>query len=369
MSAGMSVARPRCGRVRDRHAAGHAPITCARQREHIARPAVSLEPPGHVVKIAVALMTPLVAGLAILGAIGSFDTVRTLAAPWFGDWAWIVPLGVDAGILALLGWDLLAEYMRLPWPVLRWTAWGFISATVYLNIVAARGNLTGSIMHAAMPTLFITVIEGIRHLIRQWTGLAAGSRIERIPASRWLLAPRSSFLVARHMILWQITSFRQALCLEHARLASISRLKQDHGRWRWRWRAPLAERLALRLPSEEDLTISGISARIAILSATTPLTSTAAGEIGGSPAAVSPARAGDDSQLSPGDTADEESPGRDHRLITDAREIAEEARRRGVRLSQASLARQLRGQGHRIANERLRWLATTIGIGTERRLS
>jgi hypothetical protein len=330
---------------------------------------MSLEAPGPAVKIAVALMIPLIAGLAVLGAIGSFDTVRRLAIPWFGGWAWIVPLGVDAGILALLGWDLLAEYLRLPWPVLRWTAWGFISATVYLNVAAAHGNLTGSIMHAAMPALFITIIEGIRHLIRQWTGLAAGSRIERIPVSRWILAPWSSFLLARHMILWQITSFRHALCLEHARLASISKLKENHGRWRWRWRTPLAERLALRLPSEDDLPISGTSARMAMLASTAALTGTAAGEIGGSPVAVNASQAREDSQLSPAGTAGEEPSSQDHRLIADARKIAEEARRRGVRLSQASLAKQLRGQGHKIANERLRWLASTIGIGTGRGLS
>jgi hypothetical protein len=125
----------------------------------------------------------------VLGGIGSFTTVRDLAQPWFGHLAWIVPIGVDLGILALLAWDLLAEYLGLSWPMLRWTAWAFIAATVYLNIAAAHGNPVAAVMHAAMPVLFITVIEGIRHLIRQLTGLATGTRIERIPLSRWLLAP------------------------------------------------------------------------------------------------------------------------------------------------------------------------------------
>src|SRR6266851_9976084 len=65
------------------------------------------------VKIATAVVAPLVGALAVLGAIGSFATVRHLAVPWFGSSAWIVPVGVDIGILALLAWDLLAEYLGL----------------------------------------------------------------------------------------------------------------------------------------------------------------------------------------------------------------------------------------------------------------
>ena len=64
----------------------------------------------------------------------------------------------------LLAWDLIDQYLSMPWPVLRWTAWAFISGTVYLNIAAGHGNLTASIMHAAMPVLFITIVEGIRRL-------------------------------------------------------------------------------------------------------------------------------------------------------------------------------------------------------------
>src|SRR6266851_4862392 len=86
-------------------------------------PAIASSSPGGeypyltaTVKIAVGLVTPLIAALAVLGAIG---TVRSLAVPWFGVSAWIVPVGVDIGILALLTWDLLAEYLGLSWPVLR----------------------------------------------------------------------------------------------------------------------------------------------------------------------------------------------------------------------------------------------------------
>jgi hypothetical protein len=321
--------------------------------------------PETAVKIAVATMSPLITGLAVLGAIGSFATVRSLATPWFGGWAWIVPIGVDIGILALLGWDLLAEYLRLPWPVLHWTAWGFIASTVYLNVAAAHGNVTGSIMHAAMPALFITVIEGIRHLIRQWTGLAAGVRIERIPAPRWLLAPRSSFLLARHMVLWHVTSYRQGLHLEYARLMSISRLKETHGRLAWRWRAPLRERLALHLPAEDTPVIPDARASLQIV----PPSSPAAGESGGTPAAVEPPQIMGSAPPLPANPPGQGSHSRDHYLITAAREIIDDARLHGVRLSQAALAKRLRSRGHRIANDRLRWLVTETGIKTEREAS
>ena len=201
----------------------------------------------RAVTITAAVVAPLLSALAVLGGLGSFTTVRDLAQPWFGHLAWIIPIGVDLGILALLAWDLLAEYLALSWPMLRWTAWAFIAATVYLNIAAAHGNLTAAVMHAAMPALFITVIEGIRHLIRQLTGLATGTRTEPIPLSRWLLAPRTTFLLGRRMILWHVTSYHDGLALEHEHLTAVSRLQETYGRWRWRWRAPLGERLALRL--------------------------------------------------------------------------------------------------------------------------
>jgi Protein of unknown function (DUF2637) len=271
----------------------------------------------RAVIITAALAAPLVCALAVLGGIGSFTTIRDLARPWFGDHAWIVPAGIDLGILALLAWDLLAEYLGLPWPVLRWTAWAFIAATVYLNIAAAHGSATAAVMHAAMPVLFITVTEGIRHLIRQLTGLASGTRIERVPGSRWLLAPRSTAALTRRMVLWHVTSYRDGLALEHQHLQTVCRLQQDYGRWRWRWRAPLQDRLTLRLMPADP-------------------------RAGLAPPPAEP-------QLN------------DHgaRLVEATAEILAEAERDGTALTQSALARLLRERGLRVANDRLHWLVTT----------
>ena len=49
-------------------------------------------------------------------------------------------------------------------------------------------------------------------------------------------------------------------------------------------------------------------------------------------------------------------------LLRDARAIYQNAAARGERLSQRTLARQLRGHGHRFPNEQLRQIAASIGL-------
>ncbi len=299
------------------------------------------------VKIAVGVVAPLITALAVLGGIGSFATVRRLAVPWFGSEAWIVPVGIDIGILALLAWDLLAEYLGLAWPVLRWTAWAFIAVTVYLNIAAAHGDLTAAVMHAAMPVLFVTIIEGIRHLIRQWTGIATGTRIERIPAARWLLAPHSSLQLARHMMLWQVTSYQQGLELAYRHLRAVARLKETYGQF-WRFKAPLRDRLALRLAlvgvaiGDSDVDRDEDRELPAPQAAKAPVLSLPRRCLVEPPIVVNPTNK------------------RDRRLIAAASEILRDAEREGARLSQAALARKLRERGHSVANGRLRWLVTAV---------
>jgi hypothetical protein len=333
--------------------------------------------------IAVAVLSLLSGGLATLGGIGSFATVRTLAVPWFGaSSAWIAPVGIDTGILVLLGWDLLAEFLAMPWPVLRWVAWTFIGGTVYLNVAAAHGNPVGSVMHAAMPTLFIVATEGIRHLVRQLTGLANGTRIEGIPLPRWLLAPRSSFTLHRHMVLWHVTSYHDGLRLEYDRILTISRLQETHGRWLWRWKAPLRERLALRMAPAEIALGSDAPTALTPASATEP-----------TPAATTPAAVPEpttiespDAQptatalevtspfdilaflpnkhavdIDPPATQPAQLSQRDRQLLQAASAILRAAEEKGDSLSQMALARELRAQGHAIANERLGWLIQAAG--------
>ena len=60
-----------------------------------------------------------------------------------------------------------------------------------------------------------------------------------------------------------------------------------------------------------------------------------------------------------------EPAGSDRALIEMATDLVAQARLRGDGLSQAALARQLRAEGHRIANDRLRWLATVSGLDAD----
>ncbi|MEV5831551.1 DUF2637 domain-containing protein [Spirillospora sp. NPDC052242] len=272
-------------------------------------------------------VAPLIGGLAVLGGMASFSTVREMAEPHFGGLAWIVPIGMDLGILILLTWDLLMEYLDMPWPVLRWTAWAYIVGTVLVNVAAARGEFAGVVMHAAMPTLFIIVVEGARHLIRRWVGLASGSRLERVPTVRWLLAPVSSLLLWRRMVLWHITGYRHGLDLEYRHLLAVSALQQQYGRWTWRWRAPLEERLALRkLPT------------------------------GAAVAEVRP-RTGPN----PGRPSGEDE------LMAVVRRLQEEAERQGVRLTRDKLGPQLRELGYTVANKRVAKLVAAVRSERSRR--
>jgi hypothetical protein len=291
----------------------------------------------RTVKAVALVVGPMIGGLAALGGLGSFTTVRQAARPYFGHLAWIVPIGMDVGILILLTWDLLMEYLDLAWPVLRWVAWAYITATIAVNIHAARGDLAGSVMHAAMPVLFITVVEGVRHLIRQQAGLASGTRRERVPTARWLLAPLSSGLLWRRMVLWNATAYRQGLHLEYEHLLAVSRLQQHYGRWAWHWKAPLAERLTLRLqPAKASLTMAYDSA------GSQPYGQDRLGA--GPPVAV----------------------WADGALLEAARRILADAGRQGVRLSNANLARRLREEGHAIANGRIGELIDAVRHGTAR---
>jgi hypothetical protein len=328
--------------------------------------------------IAVAVLSLLSGGLATLGGIGSFATVRTLAVPWFGaSSAWIAPVGIDTGILVLLGWDLLAEFLAMPWPVLRWVAWTFIGGTVYLNVAAAHGNPVGSVMHAAMPTLFIVATEGIRHLVRQLTGLANGTRIEGIPLPRWLLAPRSSFTLHRHMVLWHVTSYHDGLRLEYDRMLAISHLQETHGRWLWRWNAPLRERLALRMAPAETALSSDAPTAVTPPTATNP-TPTAVPETTTTESRDAQPEASAQVvipplgilaflpkqhtvEIDPPATLPTQLNERDRQLVQAASAILRAAEDNGGSLSQTALARQLRAQGHAIANERLGWLIQAAG--------
>ncbi|WP_435888281.1 DUF2637 domain-containing protein, partial [Streptomyces niveus] len=72
--------------------------------------------------------------IALIGFIGSYTAVQQLAVDkGFGDFSYLFPVGVDAGIVVLLAMDLLLTWLRIPFPLLRQTAWLLTAATIAFN--------------------------------------------------------------------------------------------------------------------------------------------------------------------------------------------------------------------------------------------
>lgn len=170
--------------------------------------------------------------LAVLGGIGSFSAVRQEAIQhsFRPSAAWTVPAGIDTAIIALVLADLLFTSMEMEMPVLQVAATILSATTVWLNIEAGRGDLVASGMHAVMPSLLILWTKGVRQAIRRATGIASGTVRDKIPRMRWVLAPRSTVVLWRFMILWQEVSYARALDAERRRRHGLALLRARYGR-------------------------------------------------------------------------------------------------------------------------------------------
>ncbi len=214
-------------------------------------PAPAGEPDRPPLNQAQRAITGVVVGGAVviagIGFAGSYAAVRDLAIrKGFGTFAHVFPLGVDAGILVLLALDLLLTWLRMPFPLLRQTAWLLTSATIAFNGAAAWPDPLGVGMHAVIPILFVVTVEAARHAIGQLANITAGRHMEPVRLIRWLLSPLPTFKLWRRMKLWELRSYDQVLTLEQERLVYQARLRTRFGR-AWRRRAPVEARLPLRL--------------------------------------------------------------------------------------------------------------------------
>jgi hypothetical protein len=195
---------------------------------------------------AVAVVAALVGVLGLLGFVNSFAAVADAARPSFGGLAWSVPLGIDLGIAIFAALDIVLARldMRVRW--LRFIPWALTAATVYLN-VAEESTVFGRIAHAVLPALWVCAVEIAAHVIRIRAGIAAGTRMDGIRASRWILAPWPTLKLWRRMVLWEIRSYPDALSRERARVLALTDLQDTYGRWAWRRRAPRRVRALYRL--------------------------------------------------------------------------------------------------------------------------
>lgn len=185
--------------------------------------------------------------IAGIGFTGSYAAVRELALKkGFGNFAYVFPIGIDAGICVLLALDLLLTWIRIPFPLLRQTAWLLTAATIAFNGAAAWPDPLGVGMHGVIPVLFIVAVEAARHAIGRIADITADKHMEGVRLTRWLLSPVPTFLLWRRMKLWELRSYDEVIRLEQARLVERARLRARYGR-RWRSKAPVSAVMALRL--------------------------------------------------------------------------------------------------------------------------
>ncbi|MFB6439020.1 DUF2637 domain-containing protein [Streptomyces sp. NPDC056411] len=195
------------------------------------------------------LIGVVIAGAVVIAGIGfagSYAAVRELALKkGFGNFAYFFPIGIDAGICVLLALDLLLTWIRMPFPVLRQTAWLLTVATVAFNAAAASDPL-GMGMHAVIPVLFVVTVEAARHAVGRIADITADKHMEGVRITRWLLSPVPTFLLWRRMKLWELRSYDAVIKLEQERLVYQARLRSRFGRG-WRRKAPVESLMPLRL--------------------------------------------------------------------------------------------------------------------------
>jgi hypothetical protein len=197
-------------------------------------------------RIAAAVTAGAVA-IAGIGFAGSYAAVRSLALDkGFGWFANVFPIGVDAGIVVLLALDLLLTWLRIPFPLLRQTAWLLTAATIAFNGAAAWPDPLGVSMHAIIPVLFIIVAEAGRHAVGRTADITADKHMESVRLTRWILAPLPTFRLWRRMKLWELRSYDEVIRMERDRLIYRAQLRARYGPG-WRRKAPVEAVLPLRL--------------------------------------------------------------------------------------------------------------------------
>ncbi|WP_258055052.1 DUF2637 domain-containing protein [Streptomyces sp. Ru71] len=185
--------------------------------------------------------------MAGIGFAGSYAAVRELAIKkGFGNFSYVFPIGIDAGICVLLALDLLLTWIRIPFPLLRQTAWLLTAATIAFNGAAAWPDPLGVGMHAVIPILFVVSVEAARHAIGRIADITADKHMEGVRLMRWVLSPIPTFLLWRRMKLWELRSYEQVIKLEQERLVYQARLRSRFGR-AWRRKAPVESLMPLRL--------------------------------------------------------------------------------------------------------------------------
>lgn len=197
-------------------------------------------------RAAVVVIGVLAGGLGLIGFVNSFARVAAAARPSFGPLAPTVPLGIDLGIAVFCSVDIVLARLDMRPRWVRLIPWALTLATVYLN-VAGQPSWFARVAHAVFPALWVIAVELAAHVVRVRAGLAAGTRMDTIRPSRWLLAPVRTAGLWRRMVLWETRSYPDALRRERDRLLARTSMQDNYGPLAWRWKAPRQDRALYRL--------------------------------------------------------------------------------------------------------------------------
>ena len=199
------------------------------------------------------------AGGALIGVVGfsvSFDSVMLAARPYLGMASWCVPVMVDLAIFVLTGLALFMELHDLGAKWIRLVPNGLSAWTLYLN-TATQHTWFGKAVHAVGPALWVVTVEIAAFAVRKLIGLSDEKRIEGLRRSLWILRPFATWRIWRQMRIHQITTYTAALDRDAARAAVLGQLRLHHGRM-WRQKAPLAQRIALRLQGRDPAGVAAV---------------------------------------------------------------------------------------------------------------
>lgn len=265
-------------------------------------------PPRHVqlTRLHLVLIWVVITGVLIvagIGFVGSYAAVHELALrKGFGAFAYVFPIGIDCGIVCLLSLDLLLTWIRMPFPMLRHTAWLLTLGTIAFNAASAWGDPLATAMHGIIPCLFVVAVEAARHAVGRLADITADQHMESVRVIRWILSPLPTFLLWRKMKLWELRSYDAVIKLEQDRLVYRTRLHARFGR-RWRRKAPVESLMPLRLArygvALADTAAAGLSAA-GIEPDRLPATGNAVAPLAGQPAPGPPHPAGpEDDETAP----------------------------------------------------------------------
>lgn len=175
-------------------------------------------------------LVPIFALAGLLGIAGfavSFFTVEEKMRPHMGDHAWIVPAGIDVGIIVftLLDIFLARKDKRIPW--MRYVGPGLTAATIYLNVTSST-VLEAQVAHAVLPSLWVVFCEAIARIMKLKAKEEAKTT-RAVPLLRWVCAPVATFILWRSMQLWAFGSYEEALKREEDRQLAKAVMKDEFG--------------------------------------------------------------------------------------------------------------------------------------------